>query len=360
MKSILYIIGLFLIATSVNGQGLGQGTIEAPVNYWPVANPDTLDLNKEALQSHLERCRRSGASGCLVAYKGYIVQQWYRPKDYLPWIGTRSAVKSWTGLLTGILIKDGSIESIDDPVAKYIPEWTAGAKAGVTIRHLLTMTAGLRDHTGGEITVPRVDQPHDNKNRHPGVVGQKNHNAYVLDLELDWPPGKHFSYSNEGVQLLSPILKRAAGMPVSQYARERLFNPLKMDSTIMLVDEYHNTVTFGGTRTTLRDFAKIGQLMLNKGNWNGHQIVSTSWVEQSTTSSPIMKNYGFLWWLDPERSNYAAAGSGDNNCIVFPDIELVVARLQRDRFNKATVKYQSTETLELIRSIVVENTAQAK
>jgi CubicO group peptidase (beta-lactamase class C family) len=97
------------------------------------------------------------------------------------------------------------------------------------------------------------------------------------------------------VQLLSPIWERAAGIPLAQYARERLFAPLNMDQTRLGVDAYYNTATFGGAETTVPDFARIGQLMLNEGRWNDQQIVPASWVERSTTPTPTMRNYGFLW-----------------------------------------------------------------
>lgn len=315
-----------------------------------------MGLSAEALQSHLDRCKKSRAFGCLVAYKGHVVQEWYRIEHRRPFVGTASAVKSWTGLLTGMLIADGAIDSVGVPVAKWIPEWTAGARAGVTIRHLLTMTSGLSDRTGSRMTIPPPDKTTDLPDG-PGVVGAKNTTEYVLDLSLDFSPGKRFSYSNEGVQLLSPILERAAGMSLARYARERLFGPLGMQKTRLKVDEYYNTVTFGSAETTLSDFARVGQLMLNDGQWNGEQVVPASWVERSTTPTETMPNYGFLWWIDQKRGNFAAAGSLDNVCIVFPELHLVVARVQRDPQPGAKIKYQSSETLDLLRQIVEDGSA---
>jgi len=353
MRSLAFLLlAVLVVPSSSHAQGLGRGTTDRPVNEWPRADPDTMGLSAEALQAHLDRCQQSGAFGCLVAYKGYVVQEWYRLEHRNPYVGTASAVKSWTGLLAGMLIADGAIDNVEAPVAQFIPEWTAGAEAGVTVRHLLTMTAGLADRTGNRITVPPLGAEEEQPEPGPGVVAEKNTTGYVLDLPLDWAPGERFSYSNEGVQLLSPILERAAGMPLAQYARERLFAPLGMASTRLMVDEYYNTVTLGGAETTLPDFARIGQLMLNDGAWNGQSIVPAEWVERSTTPTEAMPNYGFLWWIDPERSNFAAAGSMDNVCIVFPDLDLVVARMQRDPQPEATVQYQGVETLELLRAVV--------
>lgn len=124
-----------------------------------------------------------------------------------------------------------------------------------------------------------------------------------------------------------------------------------------MVDEYYNTVTFAGVETTLPEFARIGQLMLNEGRWNEQQIVPASWVERSTTPTETMPNYGFLWWLDPSRGNYAATGDLDNACIVFPELDLVAARMQRDPQPQAEAAYQSVATLELLRRIVPESPA---
>lgn len=352
VASLGFLLSASLLVSTALGQGLGRGTTDRPVHEWPRADPDTMGLSAEALQAHLDRCQQSEAFGCLVAYRGYVVQEWYRLEHRSPFLGTASAVKSWTGLLAGMLIADGAIDSVGVPVARFIPEWTAGAEAGVTLRHLLTMTAGLADHTGNQITVPPLNAADDRPSPGPGVVAEKNTTGYVMDLPLDWSPGERFSYSNEGVQLLSPILERAAGMPLAQYARERLFAPLGMASTRLMVDEYYNTVTFGGAETTLTDFARIGQLMLNEGDWNGASIVPADWVEQSTTPTDIMPNYGLLWWIDPARSNFAATGDLDNVCIVFPGLDLVVARMQRDPQPDAAVRYQSVGTLNLLRRIV--------
>lgn len=359
MRFLFSLILVFFLAIDVNAQGLGQGTTEAPVTEWPSADADKMGLSTEALQAHLDRCKKSGAFGCLVAYKGHVVQEWYRVEHRNSFVDTRSAVKSWTGLLTGMLIADGAIDSVGVPVAKWIPEWTAGAQADVTIRHLLTMTSGLSDRTGNRMTIPPPDSATAASiPPGPGVVAAENTTGSVFDLHLDFPPGERFSYSNEGVQLLSPILERAAGMSLARYARERLFGPLGMENTRLMVDAFYNTVTFGGAETTLSEFARIGQLMLNDGMWNGTQIVPRSWIARSTTPIPQMNSYGFLWWLDPKRGNFAATGSLDNVCIVFPELNLVVARMQRDPQPDATVKYQSVETLNLLRRIVESGSSE--
>lgn len=127
MRVLLSFLLVFLLPPGVNAQGLGQGTAEAAVTAWPSADADTMGLSTEALQEHLYRCKKSGAFGCRVAYEGHVVREWHRKDHRSPSIKTRSAMKPWAGLLAGMLIADGVIDSVGVPVAKWIPEWTAGA-----------------------------------------------------------------------------------------------------------------------------------------------------------------------------------------------------------------------------------------
>ena len=276
--------------------------------FWQKADPASLGLNVEALKRHAELCTRTGADACLVVYKGKIVQELYGPRYKMPMMAM-SSTKSVTGLLVGMLIADGKIKSVDEPVCKYVEEWCAGAKGRVTLRHLLTMTSGL----------PRLWKDG------VGYVGDKN--PFVIKLPLAAEPGSAWAYSNEGVQLLSPVIDRAAGEPAQDYARRRLFEPLGMRNTRLHLDDKKHAWTYADMETTPRDFARLGVLMLNKGAWRGERVVSESWVEQSTKPSQTLNpSYGLLWWLIP--SGYAALGNLETNLYVFPAQELVVARMQ--------------------------------
>lgn len=305
---------------------------------WSTADPAKLGLDTVALKEHLHICRSSGADACFVAYRGVIVQEWYGPEYAFP-MPTMSSVKSWTGLLVGMLIADGKIKSLDQPVADFVPEWTAGARAGVTVRQLLTMTSGLgrRSATSGaDMSV--------------GFVSNKD--SFVVTLPLQWQPGSRWEYSNEGAQLLSPLLDRAAGIPSQQYAKERLFGPLGMDSTELRLDQAGHAWTYADAKTTLRDFARIGQLMLNRGRWNGRQIVPEAWIAASTHPVPQRSDYGMLWWiLGNPPVGFATIGYLDTDCLVFPREQLVVARMQA-KPREGEGQYLQPHTVEVLRSIV--------
>ena len=347
LASVVFIL-IIAFQSNTRAQGLGQGTTENPVRYWPKASPDSMDINKEALKKHLKVCKETKSTACIVAYKGYIVQEWYEKPIYhkIPiLIETRSAVKSWTSLLAGMLWDDGKIESLDDPVSKYIPEWESGAEAGVTVRHLLTMTSGIKQRKASNWQEIQAE----NKIL---IQAHRNSNEAAYKVKLDTIPGAMYSYSNEGVQLLSPILERAAGMPLAAYAREKLFDPLNMYWTTMFIDEYYNTVTYADASTTPREFAKVGQLILNDGKWNGKQIVSQKYLEMATKPIPQFEKYGYLWWVSEKRGTISAMGSHDNSCIIFPEKELVVVRMLHDPLPGSNGQWQSLSTIKLLQTIV--------
>ncbi|HYW06752.1 MAG TPA: serine hydrolase [Longimicrobium sp.] len=278
---------------------------------WKVADPRSLGMDTATLAAHRRLCEESGADACVVVHRGALVQEWYGPRYAEP-IGAMSSTKSVTGLLAGMLVADGKL-SVDHPVSRYIPEWRAGAESGVTVRQLLTMTSGLPSAPAGA--------------REVGSVTDKE--TFTFGLPLATRPGAAWAYSNDGVFLLSPLLDRAAGEPIEDYARRRLFVPLGMGSTRLHVYPTGQAWTHADMQTTARDLARIGQLMLNGGRWGGARVVPEAWVRESVRPSQrINPQYGLLWWLDVP-GGYAARGYLSTNVYVFPAQEMVVVRMQR-------------------------------
>ncbi len=323
-------------------EALGFGAAVAPPpaaappvgdGFWQSADPAALGLDTGAIREHLALAKASGADALLVAYRGKVVSEWYSPR-YRPPAATMSSVKSITGLLVGLLVADGKLK-VDDPVSRFVPGWADGRRGRVTVRHLLTMSSGLS----------RRREP----SQSVGFAADKN--VFVIGLEPENEPGSRWDYSNEGVQLLSPILEKAAGVPLQDYARDRLFRPVGMDETRLKLDEKGHAWTYADAETTLRDFARLGELMRNKGRWRGRQIVPESWVEASTRPCPQSAGYGYLWWLLGDPQGFAARGYLDTHCYVFPGLELVVARMQTRPYLFATASYEP-KALALFKQIV--------
>jgi len=273
------------------------------------------NINTDTLRKVQTIAEETFADGVLILHKGEIIHEWYNPDCDSVYMGTASAVKSWTGLLVGILLKEGKIKSVEDPVCDYLPEWEAGCKANVKIRHLLTMSAGINKRRATE-GPKRV------------IFVEPDFNKFVLNMPLDTTPGLRFSYSNETVQLFGPIIERTCEMSVEDCFQQKLFEPLGMDSTSLVKDDAGNAIVFGGAETTLRDFAKIGQLMLQKGAWNGQQLVAEDYIEASVTPAPTSAYYGYLWWVNEESGSYSAMGDFGQLCIVFPEKDLIYMRYQ--------------------------------
>jgi CubicO group peptidase (beta-lactamase class C family) len=300
--------------------------------FWQMHKPATLGVNVSALENHRRLCERTGADACLVIRRGKIVQEIYSARYRVPMMAM-SSTKSITGILVGMLIDDGKIKSIDESVCTYISEWCKGAKSKVTLRHLLMMTSGL----------PRMYEE--------GLASTNDKNEFVIKLPLASEPGTKWAYSNEGVQLLSPILDKAAGEPIQDYARKRLFEPLGMRETRLHVNNQQHAWTYADMETSARDFARIGLLMLNKGVWQGRRIVSKRWVEQSTERSQNLNpGYGLLWWLYENPAGFGAQGYLDTNLYVFPRQELIIVRMQSKPIERQT-SYEN-EALSLFNQFV--------
>jgi len=295
---LLNLLGSSTFAQATAGQDYWRGPLPSDVDsddsFWHVQDPKGTGLNLEALSEYSLLCEHTHADAYIVVYKGRIVAEGYA-KGYVVPMATMSSVKSITALLVGMLIADGKIASVDDPVSKYLPQWNDCNRAKVTIRHLLTMTSGLKRRSGKQGPDASV-----------GYVADKD--AHVIALPVTYEPGKQWDYSNEGAQLLSPILDKAAGMPIQDYAKTRLFEPLRMNQTSLRVDPQNHAWTYADAKTTLRDFARIGMLMMNDGKWAGKQIVPASWVHDCVQPCAQNHGYGYLWWLDDSPKGFGTRG----------------------------------------------------
>lgn len=277
-------------------------------SYWRL-DPGGGDYGAETVAALEKLARRSGADGLFVAKAGSVVLEYYSPLYREP-VHTMSSCKSVTGLLAGLLAQRGAI-AVDDPVGKYLPEWREGRRADVTIRHLLTMTAGLPRRSTAE--------------RRPG----DSWNDFAMRQQPVRAPGAKWEYTNEGAQLLSPILERAAGMSLADFAKRELFDEIGAVSTSMR--RYRGaTNTFADAKTTLREFARFGELVRRGGEWPGRgQVIAKEWLDVMLAPCPQKPEYGFLWWIERDGRGFSMRGYLDTDVWVFPALEVVVARVQQ-------------------------------
>ena len=297
-----------------------------------------IDMDSSKLNELIDFSIKSYTDEFMLIHKNEVLHHWENKQCDSSSFNTASMVKSWTGLVIGLMIDSGLLDSENDQVCKYLPEWKDGCENNVTIKHLLTMSAGINQRRGAQ-----------------GILAIHDMHDYALNMKLDTFPNVRFSYSNESVQLLGLLIEKVSGKTSNDFYKEILFNPLGMHSTRLGKDPSGNDIAFGGAKTTIEDAAKIALLMLNNGKHNGHQFLSSDWVRKSVTPSEKAAYYGYLWWIDgmSEDKNYAATGDFGQMTIVFPDLELIY--LRRQSCNKdisGNMNWMGPHFLKLIASIV--------
>ena len=241
-----------------------------------------------------------------------------------------SVAKSITSILIGFAIDDGLIQSIKEPITNYIPELRAEFDE-VNIEHLLQMTSGLRFNEGYSNPFGHVATYY---------YGTNLRNQ-IPKLKLKRKPGETFEYVSGNTQLLGLVLERALkDRSISSYLEEKLWKPLNMefDASWSLDREKDGLEkTFCCINATSRDYAKIGRLFLNKGSWNGKQILSQDWVEQSTkidTTSGSSHFYQYQWWLPTSSGDFLAQGILGQYIYVNPNKNLIIVRLGKSENNQ--------------------------
>lgn len=239
-----------------------------------------------------------------------------------------SVAKSFVSALVGIAIQEGHIGSVDDPVTEYIPELEGAGMDEVTIRHLLTMSSGLRYSGEGGGGGPLGDDAK--------TYYDPNLRELALTVEPEVEPGRRWEYNNYHPLLLGMILERATDRPVATYLSQKIWRPLGMEAggSWSLDSEASGFEKMeSGINARAIDFAKFGRLYLNRGEWEGRQVVPASWVERSTrvdTASDPADFYQYFWWVDvlrPERGRFMARGNLGQFIYVAPDKDLVIVRM---------------------------------
>ena len=245
-----------------------------------------------------------------------------------------SVAKSIVSILVGIALKEGKIRSVDQPVADFLPSFREGDKAKITIKHLLWMSSGLN-----------WDESYANPLSMTTEAYYGSNLKKVIDrLEPVEAPGQRFQYKSGDTQVLGFVLEAATGTSLSAYAQEKLWKPIGAahDAEWSVDHPGGNEKAYCCFFSNARDFARIGQLYLNKGIWRGDTIVDPAYVQASLTPSGLTdaRNgkktdfYGYQWWLLPKYKGqqiFYARGILGQYIIVIPEKELVMVRLGKQR-----------------------------
>jgi CubicO group peptidase (beta-lactamase class C family) len=294
------------------------------------------DTSNGSLDGYLEA---SGTTAFLVVHDDELLyERYFNGYDETSVQTSFSIAKSFASALVGIAIDEGHIKSVDEPITDYIPELLEKDQRfkSITIRHLLTMTSGMKYEEGGDL--PWSEEADDTKTYYATDLRE----LALENCRIEGEPGAYFEYNNYNPLLVGLILERATGMPVARYLQEKLWKPMGMeadgswslDSTQSGFEKMES-----GVNARARDFARFGTLFAKEGNWEGRQLISRGWVEESTradtTTDPSL-DYQYFWWVDtPDgKSHFSARGNYGQYIYVAPEKDLVIVRLGKEEGEK--------------------------
>lgn len=315
---------------------------------WTIASPEAVGLDGARLCTIAQRLKLTDSDihAVVIARHGKLAfeqyfagidQPWGKPEARYDYDATtlhdmRSITKSVTSLLVGIAIDRRMIKSVNTRIVNFFPEFADLRTPGwenVRLRHLLTMSSGIKWDETLSWSDPDNDEPH--------LVFDADPLRYVLSKPIAVPPDTMWVYNGGGTELLGNIIERTSGRPLQAFAREFLFNPLGVTDFGWKTYKNGKTAAAIGLRLRPRDAAKIGQLLLSDGAWNGRQIIPPDWIMQSVIPRFQAVGYfggtlfyGYQWWMGRSLAEgkevrwVAAFGLGGQRIFVIPELDMVV------------------------------------
>ena len=240
-----------------------------------------------------------------------------------------SMSKSYISTLVGVAIKDNII-NIDDKVCDFLPEYCGEKEKLLTIKNLLTMSSGLNWNESYYNPLGKIAEAYYGNNL----------KKLVMNLKVIEPPGKVFKYYSCNTQLLAFILESTTGKSINEYASEKLWIPMgaKHPALWNTDKKEGDEKAFCCINSNARDFARIGKLYMNNGNWNGTQIIDSTYVSQATSAADLLDkdgnknlNYGYQFWITnyKDLDIYYARGLWGQYVICIPDKDMIIVRLGR-------------------------------
>ncbi len=297
--------------------------------FWEARSPVELGFDATALDEAVQYAARHNSTGLVIVRGGRLAaerywQQW-TPETAWPIF---SASKSVAATLVGMAIEEGIFPGVEQSASALVPAWRGTPKESITIRHLLSMTSGIK-------------------------VGMLRDGQFVdafeqtAALPLDHPPGEHWDYNTAVYRMLLRMLEVASGETLNRYTQRKLA-PLQLRHSRWDCGLAPNNMTnCTWFRSTLREMAKFGLLVLHNGRWEDQQLISAPFVKESTSpSQKLNPSYGYFWWLNGKPSfrlpdgrvaqgtlwpdcppdAFGALGAQDKKIYVVPSLDLVIAR----------------------------------
>jgi CubicO group peptidase (beta-lactamase class C family) len=310
-------------------QDLGDG--------WSISTPEAVGLDPERLCTvvgWLNALAGANVHSILVARRGLLAFEHYRSTANQPQgpqirHDLRSVTKVVTGLLVGAALEKGYLLNLDAAIFSWFPEYAdlrTAEKDGILVRHVLTMSSGIAwdedvpisNPTHGEMRLWRTD----------------DRLRTALEPACLTPPGAEWNYSGGSTEILGAILQRVTDKPLDELAHELLLGPLGVKDMEWVRHRDGSPSASGGLHLRSRDLAKIGQLVISRGTWEGRSLIAADWISESISpqigAADRLFFYGCHWWLGrslvhrKETTWAAGIGLGGQRLFVIPAHDLVV------------------------------------
>jgi len=322
--------------------------------------PEDYEFEGERLSS-TQLLEETRTSALIVLHEGRVRLEryaWGGGPD-VTWM-SMSVGKSFLSALVGIALDDGLIDSVNDPITRYVPELAGSAYDGVEIEDILQMSSGARwneDYSDPDSDIMRY-----------GLVWATgaSFDQFTASLERARPPGTFNYYNSTDTQALGMLLVRVTGKSLAALAEEKLWGPVGMESdAFWLTDDAGMEMAAGGLQVTARDYARFGQLYLEGGRRGDVQVVPADWVRASlvaeephllaTVDPNYPLGYGYQWWLpESEVGEFAAIGVYNQFIWIDPSRDMVIVKLSANPRYAETAdpsSWRELETFEFFRAI---------
>jgi CubicO group peptidase (beta-lactamase class C family) len=297
-------------------------SVHAASQPLPRSTSEAQGISSQAVCDFVEAADKINTlhSFVIVRHGQVIGEGWWKPEAADKPHALASLSKSFNATAVGLAIEDGKLK-LDDPVLKFFPDDAPADVSdnlrAMTVRDLLTMTCG-----------------HDSE---PKAIGGMPSVKTFLAHPVPHKPGTHFQYNTMGSYTLSAIVTKATGQTTLEYLKPRLFEPLGIANPEWGSSLEGNSFGGFGLKLCTEDIAKFGQLYLQRGKWNGKQLIPERWIEQATSKqvpnekeshSKIgidwQQGYGFQFWRCTHNA-FRGDGAGGQLCVVIPDKDAVIA-----------------------------------
>ncbi|MBI3221394.1 MAG: serine hydrolase [Bacteroidetes bacterium] len=365
MKDIvkIFIVALFA-STSCMGQSNPADKLKQPISDLPRTDLTSVKMSQDTIAKLIQLINTNPPNdfrGLVVIKDNKLVVEEYFNTYWRETIhDIRSAGKSVTSLLLGIAIDKGLVKSTEQsiydffPSPKFIQPKTDGHK-DIKIKHLIAMSSGL--------------SADDDNNNSPGGTGNwltEDHWVnFALSLPMIFSPGQKFVYNDICPMLVGAIIEETSGKKLSDFAKENLFSPLGIREYYWYTAPNGSTVPMGNLYLSTLDFAKLGQLVINKGQWKGKKIVSPTWInemsrKQLDIDNPFANAYGYFWWHSTKNIHgkkydcIYASGNGGNVLFVVPSENLVVS-LTSSAYGQGYGHYRSRNIFEYVLKSLIKD-----